>query len=100
MNEEDAKRFIDSGITDVTIVAIKNEGYWKGKYILYLVGYLKELKGIVAQSDSWNEEELVSEIDISYGCMRQYFIDKHGLKMPLKLNYSIEYVSQEEFFAK
>lgn len=97
MNRQDVINLIKSGITEFTIVTVKQEGYVESKYTLSLVGYIKEFTGIIAQTDILDEKEIIKEIDISYQAMRKFWMLTEKIEIPKQVSYKIEYVSLEEF---
>lgn len=100
MTTKDIKKFADSGSTDVTIIAIKDEGYVDDIYQLYLCGYIKELPGLIAQEDSWSEQKLIEQVENIYAGLVGMEKQKNGIILPKKLNYTVEYVQEEEWMNK
>lgn len=100
MTIEDVKQFSLLNTSDVDVVVLKEEGDDGDGYKLYLCGYIKQLRGIIVQSDGWSEEDLIRKLNSSYGMFREYFSEKEKINLPEKLNYNLNYVSPKEWIGK
>ncbi len=99
MSHDFYKKFAANNITDVTILACKFEGhlYDSETYSLNQVATLKELPGILVETESWSEGDIIKEIDASYQCIRKYMLETEKFEMPSKLNYTVKYLDLKEW---
>ncbi len=99
MTIESMRDFAERGDPNVDVMVIKEEGNFNGQYALYLCAYIKQLSGIIVQCDSWDEKELIKELDASYNAFTQFAI-REEIYLPLKLEYHFKYADMKEWMRK
>lgn len=99
MIKEEIKRFAESGVKSVNIIALKQDGFIGGKYTFYINSYIEELPGIICRTDSWDEDLMLKKMSQAYENFKSY-ISRESIFLPEKVEFFIEYITEEQWFQK